>query len=248
MSKFDYPKEITKDNIKQTLDRAISIKKKTEWAVGISVFLFTTLGILIFLGTFYGLIDFLAHSNASSLNGLFALVFGLASISLFLIFIFQELIEKATNKTLKLDYRESVLVSCIIMSNYLFSGERIKAKKELSSFIIAILGLGRTTGRAYSDEITLLSNGRKQLRRMLSFSEEEIPQLLLNFGTNLYNNNDPMAYVSIQKMINETQKYGKPEGTFTRLENQVKSFRGIITLILSIATIIATILAGRILL
>ena len=45
-------------------------------------------------------------------------------------------------------------------------------------------------------------------------------------------------------MLKEAEKYGKIEGTFARVENLVKNYKGIIALIISVATIVLALL-GR---
>jgi hypothetical protein len=48
-----------------------------------------------------------------------------------------------------------------------------------------------------------------------------------------------MAYRFLKQIIKETEKYGKLEGLLERIENQVRSLKGIIALVSSIFTIIA---------
>jgi hypothetical protein len=241
LSKYNYPKEITKDNIEQSKERAKLIKRKTSISVFLTSFFYGLIAILlIYSSPFF--INFLIQSVpqiSQEVAIATVLVVFVLIIQFTVLFLF-DFIEFLINKVLKLDYRESVLASCVLISSYLFTSERKKATKEVDSFVVSILGLKRTTGRAYSKEINLVSKGTSQIRRMFSFSEENIGELLLRFGTSLYYNDDPMAFLFLSKFIDETQKYGKIEGLLKRLESIVKSYKGIIALILSVATIVAT--------
>ncbi len=241
LSKSDYPREINRENIAQTLERAKSVKYKAK------VSLFTASLIFAVFASLLPYLALIASSyfieNTPQISVEFAVIIVLSVfliiIQITVTFLF-DLIELAINRLLKLNYREVVFASCILTANYLFEGKRKEAKMEIDGFITSILGLKRSKGRAYSKEINLLSKGRRQMARMFTFSEEKIPELLLAFGTSLYYNDDPLAYLFIGQFIQETQKFGKIEGLPKRIENMVKSYKGIIALVISIITIIAT--------
>jgi uncharacterized protein YaaR (DUF327 family) len=59
----------------------------------------------------------------------------------------------------------------------------------------------------------------------------------------LVNNDDPTAYKSLKKLIDEIDKYGKLEILSKRIENELKKWKGIVALVGAIITIVATIVS-----
>jgi hypothetical protein len=248
LSEYCYPKEITEDNIESTLKRAKDIKGKTTASFILTGFVFSIIAVFLLFGFFFLDAYIINVLNPTSIfQGLLLFVVFLMLFGEFLVLILFDFVEKIINRVIKLEFRESVLASCILIANCLYKNERAKAKNEIEGFMAALLGLKRTTGKAYSREISFLSDGRKQIRRMLSFSEGSIPELFLCFGTNIYNNDDPMAYLLLKGLVKKTEEYGKIEGFFKQIENYVKSYKGIIALIMSVATIIIGLLGKGVL-
>lgn len=147
----------------------------------------------------------------------------------FVIFVLFELVERVINKLLKVDYRESLLAYCILVANYSFKGEADRAGKQVNGFIMSLLGIKRTVGREYTKEINHLANGRKQLRRMLKFSGEKNPELLLNFGCSIYWDCHPMAFLYLKQIIHNAEEYGKLEGWLKSIDNLEKLERNYCT-------------------
>jgi hypothetical protein len=237
LSEYCYPKEITEDNIESTLKRAKDIKGKTTASFILTGFVFSIIAVFLLFGFFFLDAYIINVLNPTSIfQGLLLFVVFLMLFGEFLVLILFDFVEKIINRVIKLEFRESVLASCILIANCLYKNERAKAKNEIEGFMAALLGLKRTTGKAYSREISFLSDGRKQIRRMLSFSEGSIP-----------NNDDPMAYLLLKGLVKKTEEYGKIEGFFKQIENYVKSYKGIIALIMSVATIIIGLLGKGVL-
>jgi hypothetical protein len=160
----------------------------------------------------------------------------------FLVLVLFDLIEVLISKALKFSYRESVFSSCILIADNLYSKNRDEACDETEMFVTALLGFKRRGGRAFASEINLLSNGKKPFRRMLTFSEIGIPELLLRFGACVQNKDDPLAYLFLKSLLKETKRYGKIEGIFKKLERFVTSYKGLTALIISIITIVIALL------
>lgn len=69
------------------------------------------------------------------------------------------------------------------------------------------------------------------------FSKQNVKKLLLNFGLTLVNHDDPTAYRYLKQLMREIEKFGKIESLREKIEKQLKSFKGIISIVLSIATL-----------
>jgi hypothetical protein len=243
LSEYNYPKEVTKDNIGNLLERARLIKRKNTVSMFLTSFIVSIITIpvlfgFLFLGTYVAEVWY----PTSPIQALITVIAFLLLFGEFLLFFLLDFVEYLINKGLKLNYRESVFASCILISNFLYSKKTEAAKKEVNGLIPALLGLKRTSGREYTEEINSLSNGKRQLKRMLSFSENKVPELFLSFGASVYFNDDPMAYLFLKSLLKEIKHYGKIEGPFRKLENLVTSYKGLTALFLSIVGIIIAIL------
>jgi hypothetical protein len=241
MSTYKYPKEINIDDLSNLAEHAKKIKRKATISLLSTTMIYGIVAML--LGPFFlFLTEYLPRSFPNmpqeelfiSILLLFALV-----LELLLLFLFN-FIELGINRLLKLKYRESVLAECILIASFLVKGERRRAISEVDMLITSAWILRRTSGRMYAEEISLLSNGKRQIKRMLLFSEEKIPQIFYGFGLTLVNNDDPMAYRFLKQILKEANKYGKLAGTLETIEDTLKSVKGIIALISSIVVIIAT--------
>jgi hypothetical protein len=243
LSENPYPKEITKENIGSFTERARSIKRKSIASMLVSAISFSTIAMLSAFGLLY-LLPYLPQTfNVHTTTETILLIVGFIAVYVeFLVLILFNFVESWVNKALKLSYREAVLSSCILIADGLYSKDIIRARRETDMFITALLGFKRTSGHVFTTEINILSNGKNQLRKMLTLSENQVPELFIRFGTCVKEKDDPLAYLFLKALLKEIQRYGKIEGTFRKLENIVTSYKGLTALIISIVTIVIALL------
>lgn len=239
LTEFVYPIEITKENIGSLTQRARQIKRKNMISLFLTATVFSITAMLFTFGLLSSIPYLPQTFNAKSEIETIGLIIGFVIIVIeFLVFVLFDLIETLINKALKLSYRESVFSSCILIANNLYSKNFYAAGNETEMFITSLLGFKRRNGREFGKEINLLSNGKKPFKRMLTFSEIDMPQLLLRFGSCIQNNDDALAYLFLKAILKETKEYGEIEGVFGKLERYVTSYKGITGLVISIITIL----------
>lgn len=136
-----YPKEVTKDNIKQLKERATKIKKKAFWLMIYTTVLYGIIGLIsmpfifFYVGVF--LLDVLPEMPSETFFGIFLVVFVIVfEVFLYLLLSFIELILKKAFKYPS--YAERVFAQCFLMAYYLTNNERMKAIKEVDDFIILL--------------------------------------------------------------------------------------------------------------
>jgi uncharacterized protein YaaR (DUF327 family) len=77
---------------------------------------------------------------------------------------------------------------------------------------------------------------------MLMFLKADKKKLLTDFALSLVNYNDPETFLSLKKLIDEIEKFGKLESRIRRIENTLKKWKSIIAIIGGSVAIIATVI------
>jgi hypothetical protein len=112
--------------------------------------------------------------------------------------------------------------------------------EEFSLFSKDLMNVRR---KFYFPEFNLLSGGISQIERMLVFSGSKTSKMFLDFALAFINGDDIVAHKQLKRIINETEKYGKLESKSERIANQLRSARGIVSLVSGVTTLIGGILA-----
>jgi hypothetical protein len=240
LSEKDYPLEISSENLNDLLPKAKNITKKADVSLFITTFLYTG-GAALFLMLFI-----LASRYLGSIQLTQDTLMTYESILLMGLIVFLEVyflalfdwIEYYVNKALKFNYREAAFAYCILISHKMLNGKRKAACKEVNGFIVTMLGVKRTTGKEFCREVNLLSQGRRQIKKAITLSEENLSGLLLRFGTSLYTEDNPMAYLYLKQFIHKIEEFEKIEGSLQRIDNQIRNLKGIIAVIGTIVTIL----------
>lgn len=248
MTKFAYPEEINKQNIKSLTKRASQIKQKAMLSIYSTSLIFSLIAMLSTFGLLYTIPYLPGAFNVTSEIEASGLIIGFVILYIeFLVFVLFDLIEMNITKILKLSYRECVLSSCILIADSLYSKNLYSARSETNMFVTSLLGFKRTTGKEFKSEINTLSNGKKSFRRMITFSEIGIPELLLRFGTCIETKDDPLAYLFLEALIKEAKHYGEMDGLLRRVERFLTSYKGLTALIISVITIVIALIGKGIL-
>lgn len=250
MSETKYPKEVTKDNIQQLKEKAIKIKRKAFWSMISTIALYGIISlvsmpfIFFYVGVF--LLEVLPEMPSETFFGIFLVVF----VIVFWVFLYLllNLIELVLNKAFKFpSHEERIFAQCFLITYYLNRNERIKAVKEVDDFISHLSVFCKDIfnypkRKLYAPEFNLLINGKDQIRRMIFFSEGNIPEILINFGLALVHNDNPKAYSSLKQLIAEAQKYGKLKRRLSRILARMEKYNVIVTWVLLLIPIILGVL------
>lgn len=238
MKKYDYPKEVTDENLKELIERAKAITSKSSitlvTAIIVSIGLMVVMIVLILIPSLKTIQD---PSMSASVS--LVVIFGLSLfVSVFLIDGANIFLRRVFNNYISYypSPEEFVFAQCILTANLYNEKKRVSATirakslcDEFSTFTkYDPLNFRR---KFYAREFRLLARGQNQLGRMLMFSEEKVRELLANFALALVNHNDPMAYRFLKNLIGEVEKYGKLEGWQKRIETHLTSLKGIIEII-----------------
>jgi len=86
----------------------------------------------------------------------------------------------------------------------------------------------------YAPEFIKLSSGKKQIERMLVFSECKPKKLFFDFAMSFIQGKDEIAYKQLNEIILEAAKYGSMENRWERLSNQMNGWVAFITGIVSL--------------
>jgi len=266
MSETEYPREVTKDNIKQLHERAEAIKKKNlrvKYVVAFVLSYFLPAAGLV-IGGFYlvlwllvkGYLDFLLiFSPPLQVVIFFILLFTIIeTISLptlgLLLFLITWLMRKYIGY---LKYEEVIFSECFIIAIHLMKNERMKAKNEVGVFLAILTQFSRDLlnpkRKVYGPEFTFLRRGKTEISRMLMFSRENISNLLMNFGLAFLRDDDPEAYEYLAQLLDEVAEYGEPKGRLQRflgaIETYPQSLTWILTTMIFIVSLLLTIFGYR---
>lgn len=255
MSKEEYPKAVTKENLPQLVEKAKKIKRKNKIVLGATISIYSVIGwlatpILLFLSGQLVIASYSPTTMPSSieLNIIIIVVF-FAAYTAFLLY-FLLFLEYGIRRIAKLRYSELVFYECVLIINSLNQGNKEGAIKEVDGFVSSLFSYQRTSGfnskaKRYKPEIKTLKVGKKQIKRMLLFSTENISEFFSNFGLALINNDDPTAYQYLHNILDEAGQYGKLEGWFDKIRGQATTLQIIlvsISIIVGIAVSLVTIL------
>jgi len=254
MTETDYPSKVTENNLKQLNERATRIKKRNRWLLFSSLVLYFVLGvfsmivILFFVVVLVLLIspDFPNDVSIALIPVLFTVIAFPWSFSLL------GLIERGLIKIFKLPRHDEVIFSeCFIVANHLASNEKRKAIKEVFPLVGSLRSFLKGSDfrrRIYAHEFNLLTNGKKEIRRMLLFSEDKMPELLRSFGLALVRKEDTKAFASLKQILSEVEKYGELKEGFGMLVS-VEKYPTLVSLVFSVISLVVTLyllLSGKI--
>lgn len=265
MSKKDFPKEITENNIQLLVEKAERIEKKTlqsRYVIPFS-FLLAISVVLVLYGALFLVLWLLQNQYLD-----FMLLFSPWHIHLFFVFLFTVmlLISMPTIIFLVLStnwlrrkyfgyptHEELIFARCFIIAKLLMNNERMEAKKEVSQFLAHLTGFVRdlfnSKRKVYRPEFDLLRSGKTEFCRMLIFSREGTSELLMNFGLAFVRDDNPEAFSNLKRIVEKVEEYGEPKGRFRRfigmLEQYPHSIELILAIIIFIISLLFTILGYR---
>lgn len=259
MNAKDFPKEVTKKNIDQLREKAERIKQKSLQArYGFSALF------LIIISTAAFMLSSIFFVIRLALNHYLDFIFWFppewqAAIFLALLFIIAAAITFPTVGLITLSilwlqrkyfgypkHEERIFANCFIIANYLMNNERMKAKKEvghlLANLTTFVRDLFNRKRKIYAPEFDLLRCGKTEVCRMIMFSKEETPELLMNFGLAFVRNDNPEAFSNLTQLVNKVAEYGEPKGRFSGFLSRIEQYRHSLALILGIIVFIVSVL------
>lgn len=250
MSKEEFPKEVTKENLSELVKKAESIKKRDFWLMLMVVCLYSLIGLFLVIPlVFYGIGWLLSVSSPELSTEMFENVF-LASFFIampFAMYLFLDLMMFLFRRFLGLPKsEEKVFAGCFVIANHLMNSEKTKAIKEVNNFLTYLAQfLADTNNRkrkAYSPEFKLLKKGKTQIYRMILFSKEKVSDMFMKFGLSLVRGDDQEAYSNLAELVKEVRKYGKPKGRFSEFLATIKQIKVLLLFVTVIIELIIVIL------
>ena len=258
MTKQDFPEEVTKKNIASLTETAERIRKsyvRLEYSFGV-VIPYIAVGILslygiVNLGVWLGVnhyLDFILWFSLKLQPIIFFLLL-IIFVTLFSFFVLVPLLLLMFWLLRKYsDYpthEEIIFAEAFIIANHLTNDERRKAKGEVLLFLAILTTFVRdwfnTKRKDYAPEFNLLRSGKNAICRMLMFSQDEIPQLFMNFGLAFVKDDHPKAFSHLKQIVEEARKYGGLKGRVHRFLSAIEQYPHAIPWILTIVTIVAAI-------
>jgi len=253
IEKYEYPTEVTEESFPQLVKRAKEIKSKSSVTFGIAIFVSIGLfigAIILFILSYMPYLKTI--QNPSILIEIYFVIAVGASIflSVFLIEWVNIGLRRICNNFISFypSPDEFIFAQFILTAN-LYSKKtalagRVKFQtmnlcEELARYLI--LDPLNFKRKLYAKEFKLLASGQTQIGRMLVFSGSKTKELFANFAVSLVNNDDEIAYLYLTHIIEEVEKYGRLEAIAKRIENQIKSWKGVVTIVGALVAIIGTI-------
>lgn len=259
MSTYRYPNKVTDNNSKELFDRAEDILKKKRKVDFVAILALVVVMAAFVIPIVYYLQPVFSNTNEETV----AISATLMSIGFSLFF------ATVVLQTLRVYTRrfsvyakhypkpeEYIFAECMTIAHRLLEHKCYDSRwfysnktatyqvsslsEELLFFSRDLLNIRR---KFYSPEFCSLARGTNQIERMLVFSRLKIPSLLMRFALALVNNDDQRAYRYLKQIIHETEQYGKLESLSRRIENQLRSWIGIVSLIGGIFALVGSILA-----
>jgi len=267
MEEEDFPKKVTEKNIGNLTEKAERMQKKgfqlryvfafvVPYVVLVSLSVFGWLYLLLWLGLNHYLDFILWLSPELQVVAFFALLFAVYAMVILPILVFSFL---SINWILRRyfgypKHEEAIFAECFIIAKHLRNNERIKAKKEVGYFLACLTGFVRDLRynpkrKIYAPEFDLLRCGKNEISRMLMFSDDKTPKLLMDFGLAFVRNDDPEAFSNLKQLIERVRKYGEPKGRFRRflggLEQYPHSLPFVISMIVIAVAILYFVISGQ---
>ena len=252
MSKGDFPEKVTKDNTDKLIEKAERIIEKSQqrrfllplagfYAIPSVIIGLALLNLWFWLGLNHYLDFLFSFPTDLAIMLAFALLFFMIlgidlPITGFLLFSTIQLMQKHLGFP---KYEEIIFAECFIMAKHIENNERLKAKEEVGNLLSNLKGFVRflifnPKRKVYSPEFDLLRSGKNEICRMLMFSRENIPELLMNFGLAFARNDDPEAFSMLQQLVCKVRKYGEPKGRFRRFLGTIEQYPHASPLILTV--------------
>jgi len=248
MSKKDFPEKVTKNSFPQLIEKAKRIKKRAFLLMIVSVIVYGILGFLIMPIVLYLVGWFLMNSlpelSSESFIILWLLVFGLVFIPT--LFLLLDSIIRFFERYLGLPKsEEKVFAGCFLIANHLMNNEKTKAIKGVNDFVMYLSDFLKDRNnlkrKVYAPEFNLLISGKTEIRRMLLFSKEKIPELLMNFGLSFVRGEDQEAFSSLTRLVERVKIYGEPRGRFRRFLAGLEQYPTFFNFLLSMAIFVVSV-------
>jgi len=258
MSKKNYPKKVTKDNIDSLLKEARRIEKSEKFKYrlfgGVTATIiavtcsFLSLSLVIWVLqsiNFVSLFPSKKHLSYVIFN--FVLFFTVyiticyVSVKLSIPFI------KRVNEHFGYPSSEEMIFSeSILIGDHIVRNNRMIAKKGVNVLLFSLSEFAtdffNPKRKMYGPEIDLLVRGRSSFHRMVMFSKKENANTLMNFGLAFVRADHPEAFSNLKKLNDEILKYGEPKGRFhgffSMMERYPHSTRLIVTTVVIVVSII----------
>ena len=266
MTKKDFPREVTKENLDDLTERAEEIRKKSlqlRYVFAIVV-PYVMLGILVFFGSM-SLVFWLAQNHyldfllwfppEMQIKLFFVLLFAIViAIFLptltFLLLLGIWLLRKYSEFP---KHKEVIFAECFVIAKHLTDNERLMTKKEVGYFLACLTAFVRDwfnpKRKVYAPEFNSLRSGKNTISRMLMFSKDEVSALLRDFGLAFVRDDSPEAFSHLKQLINKAEEYGELKGRFRRFLSTIEQYPHalpwILTIILIVAALIYYLVSGQ---
>jgi hypothetical protein len=254
MGKYVYPKEVTESNFPQLSERAKRLVRNV-WVLELLKLVFVIISMFIIVYILAPIIysPFLGESLLSLPSAVLLIVDALISsliISSVIAFWYIERLDSVLRFIFRFPRNdEMVFAECFIIANFLTRNNRLGALRRAESFTTSLSLFTKDyfnpRRRVYADEFQMLESGKRQIERMLLFSEEKVSGLFANLGLALVTGNDTMAYFFLRLLVRETQQYGELQGRLSRILSQVTRYEVIIVSLLTILGAVIAYFLGR---
>jgi len=260
MVEEDFPGKITKSNINQLMRRAEGIKKKTDQtrygffamiALVLTTFFIVSgsLRIIIWLALNHYLDFILTLSSEWQIGAFFLILTIITSVISFPILILVALLISWIMKKYFgfPKHEEEIFANCFITAKHLMNNDRMTAKETASSLLNDLKGFIRDyffnpKRRLYAPEFNFLICGKEEFYRMLLFSKEATPELLMKFGLAFVRNDDSEAYTHLTRLVKLVCEYGEPKGRMRRVLGNIEQHSQSLTFVLAIVIFIISLL------
>ncbi len=248
MSQEIYPKEVNQSNLPVLVERAKQTKKRDDRAffgmiICYFVIAYFVSPTLLFVSGQVVIASYPKPVPFTTEVQIGIVLTFLALYVTFLLYLYWGL-EIAVRKLARIKYDELVFFECVLIANNLKSNNRQGAIKEVDGFVA---WLARFQGRPgynskakrYAAEIKLLTNGKKELKRLLLFfTDKGVSDLFINFGLTLINGYDASAFGFLRGLVTETEKYGKLEGWFDKIKGRSSALQVVSVSVASILGVV----------
>ena len=260
MKEEDFPEKVTDKNIEDLIEKAEKLKKKglqPRYGLAIAVpysgfallFVFGSLYLMLWLAL-NNYLDFLLWFSPEWQGAaFFALLFAVYAVVILPILVFSLLsIIWILRKYFGYPkHEEAIFAECFVIAKHLMNNERLKAKEKVYYFLACLTAFVRDLGynskrKIYAPEFDLLRCGKNEISRMLMFSDDKTPKLLMDFGLAFVRNDDPEAFSNLKQLIERVREYGELKGRFRRFLGGIEQYPHSLPFVISMIVIAVAIL------
>lgn len=256
--KEEYPNLITEANFKEWREKADELKKRPKHLVYSMTLVvpYFVLGLPILIAEFIFVVwlSDIVNFSATLTPEIHAVLFFFVLICLMVLTSFKVLnllllgIELYMKRFLGYPTdEEMIFAECMIVADYLRSGEKLKAKKEMRSQLNFYLSrfsrdFFNPRRKVYRPEFDAIRKGANASSRMLMFASHHIPDLFVDFGLALVRGEDRRAFCSIEKILANIREYGETRGRMQRLFDSIEKHPTLMKVIMWLTPLILSLI------